>query len=304
MSRFRSRLRGPALPTEDEVRPIISADLPRIRPEAHPRLSPGDAEALLLEEPGLSWWHPESGEFVLVTPWRHRSEIPSIHVLSAFRHEEALVSAASRAARDAGKAAFVVMDAFESRRRSFYDRNDLQQLESLITYEHRSPERILATRRPARLNWVRLELLPPPLLTSLLALDHAAFPWLWHNSALEFSHYVAMPFVELWGGFDGDQLLAYIALTHFPGWGHLDRIAVLPQAQGRGFGKEALQVAVSAMIEAGAGRVALSTQQTNRVSRSFYEGIGFVETPMMNYGVYGVVFDESVPVLLPQGALE
>ena len=81
--------------------------------------------------------------------------------------------------------------------------------------------------------------------------------------------------------------MAYFGVTLFPDWGHLDRIAVVPLQQGRGFGLETLGLAVATMRKRGARRVGLSTQRSNRRSQQLYERFGFQRTPAHDYRLFG-----------------
>lgn len=291
---IRNRLaRNRRVVADDAIVTLGPADVPRLRLGHHPRLRPGDAEALVIQSPGLSKWHPASGEFLLVTPWRHRADIPSVNVLQAFEHEDELLSAAIGSAEEQGKAAFVLMDAFEIRRPAFYERNHFRKLESILTYEHRSPEDLLVGAPPVRQEFEPWFGGDDEKLDELMELDHAAFPWLWRNSREEFLAYARMPFVEVWIGRIDGRLTSYLGITHFRGWSHLDRIAIFPEVQGQGLGRETLRAAIGRMLEAGAERVGLSTQKNNIRSRRMYEQSGFGETPDLNYDVYGILFEEG-----------
>jgi ribosomal protein S18 acetylase RimI-like enzyme len=278
---------------QDAIQTLMPADIPRLHLRNHPRLRPGDAESLVIQAPGLSKWHPESGEFVLVTPWRHRKDIPSVNVLSAFQHEDELVGAAMASAEEKGAAAFVLLDAFEIRRSEFYDRNQLQQLETILTYEHSDPHALIRDIPPYRQDFAPWFGDTDGVLQELIDLDHAAFPWLWWNSQEEFHAYARMPFVEIWVGRIDGKVTSYIGITHFRRWAHLDRIAIMPDVQGQGLGRETLSFAVERMLEMGAERVGLSTQRNNTRSRHLYERSGFVETPELNYDLFGVLFEEG-----------
>lgn len=275
----------------ESIRTLTPADIERLHIDNHPRLALGDAESLVIQAPGLSKWHPASGEFLLVTPWRHRSEIPAVNVMSAFQHEDELLAASMASAEEKGAAAFVLMDTYEIRRSSFYDRNDLAHLETILTYEHRAP-RSLVRDAPDPIQefepWFGDD---DDTLHELLELDHTAFPWLWWNSREEFLAYARMPFVEIWVGRLEGRVTSYLGLTHFRRWSHLDRIAILPDVQGQGFGRESLAFAVRRMLQSGADRVGLSTQKENIRSRRLYEKSGFRETPELNYDVFGVLFE-------------
>ena len=273
-----------------EVRTLAPSDIGRLAVRNHPRLRSGDAEALIIQCPGLSKWHPESGEFLIVTPWRHRPEIPTIGINSAFRHEDALLEAVLESAKEQGACAFVLLETFETRRPSFYEKHGLERVEQIITYEHPHPLSFLATITEKRQQFVRLSRETAAIAEEVLKIDQAAFPWLWWNSADEFSSYLAMPNIDLWAGMVNGEVISYVGFTHYHQWSHLDRIAIRPDVQRQGYGLEALHFAVERMVEHGALRVGLSTQGNNAASRRMYESVGFQTTPEHDYDVYGVIF--------------
>jgi GNAT superfamily N-acetyltransferase len=275
----------------DEIRTLTSADIERLHIDNHPRLAPGDAESLVIQAPGLSKWHPASGEFVLVTPWRHRQDIPAVNIMSAFQHEDELLAASMASAQEKGAAAYVLLDTYEIRRSSFYDRNDLSHLETILTYEHRAPRSLVRQAPDPAQHFEPWFGDDDDTLEEMLELDHEAFPWLWWNSREEFLAYARMPFVEIWVGRIEGRVTSYLGLTHFRRWSHLDRIAILPDVQGKGLGRETLAFAVRRMLQSGADRVGLSTQKENMRSRHLYEKSGFRETPELNYDVFGVLFE-------------
>lgn len=272
------------------VRPLLPADLPSLHLANHPRLHEEETVELLATMPGLSQWHPESGEFVIVTPWRFRPELPGVHTLSAFRHERQLLAAAVRASEDAGKAGFILMDSYESRSPEFYRANAFERIEAVVTYNHVHPWHLAADLQAPIQQFAPLtaSMIAPD--SPLLALDHAAFPWLWWNGVEEFHRYLAMPLIELIVGMIDGEISSYIGMSHFRGWSHLDRIAVHPSLQGHGLGRETLRVAASRMIQVGARRMSLSTQASNSASRTLYESSGFRRSAMHDYGVYGRLF--------------
>jgi putative acetyltransferase len=72
---------------------------------------------------------------------------------------------------------------------------------------------------------------------------------------------------QLWGYFDGKELLGFIAFRQ--GW--IDQLYVLPSSQGRGIGTALLQVAQSK-----SGHLSLWTFQRNNNARRFYEKHHFI----------------------------
>lgn len=283
------------LPTSELLpRQLWPADISHLRLADHPRLDEADAAALVIQSPGSSFWIPETGEFLLVTPWRHRAEILTIHTSGAFSHEPGLMQAAIEHGRQAGYAALVVVNLGETRHPAFYSRHRLTMLEEIVTYEHRHPERVAPLPAGIDVSFRHVEPDDHNAIAALLELDHDAFPWLWRNSPAEFESYLRFPGVEVWLAHEGSEAVSYIGLTRYRGWGHLDRIATQTRYQGRGYGRVALQKAVHRLVELGARRVALSTQGDNDRSRRLYARTGFRRTTGDDYAIYGAIFDTDV----------
>jgi ribosomal protein S18 acetylase RimI-like enzyme len=139
-----------------------------------------------------------------------------------------------------------------------------------------------------------VDLNDPDQRAELLRLDHRAFPWLWWNSAGEFENYASVPGVEIvLVRFEDGAPLGYIGTTSLGTWGHLDRIAVDPDLQGRGYGRRLLSLSIRRLGAAGAKRVALSTQASNTVSRALYESVGFRRSRAHDYRIYGRRLDRA-----------
>lgn len=283
---------------EPLVQTLLPADVPRLR------LSRPFHEGAVLEAleelPGRSAWAPDALEYALVAPWRHRRDIVVCQELSAVRHPERLLRAVTERCSKAGDSLFVVMDMDEHRPQGFYARSGLAPIETVITYEAERSRIPPLTTSPIRFE--RAEPARPDHLAALLALDHAAFPWLWWNSPAEFREYHHTPGVELHLGFAGDKPVTYIGFTTFTGWGHLDRIAVDPAAQGRGIGRAALAFALDVLLRRRANRIGLSTQEGNWRSRRLYEAFGFRRSPLYDYTLYGAALREPAFALMPDRA--
>lgn len=277
------------------VQALLPGDVPRLR-LSRPIHETTVLEALA-ELPNRSVWSPDTLEFALLAPWRHRCDISLCQELSAVRHPERLLRAATERCREAGDSLFVVLDMDEHRPRGFYDRSGLAPIETVITYEAERSR--IPPFAPSRIRFERAEPARPDHLAALLAIDHAAFPWLWWNSAAEFREYRHTPGVELHLGFDGDQPVTYLGFTTFSGWGHLDRIAVDPMAQGRGIGRAALSFALDILLRRRANRIGLSTQEGNWRSRRLYEAFGFRRSPLYDYTLYGAALREPAFALTP-----
>ncbi len=269
------------------------ADIPRLHLDNHPRLTASEAALLLDQRPGASFWLPGTGEFVLLTPWRHRSELVTVHTFGAFANEDMLLDAAITHARTEGSVGFVVVDINETRRPSFYARHGLLQIEDIVTYEHRRLSRLASATPDPGLLFRRVDHADAGLLREVLTLDHVAFPWFWWNSDEEFDAYLRYPGVEVWAALRNREVVAYFGSTHYLRWGHLDRIATQPELQGIGIGRAALSFAARVMLERGCRRLALSTQGNNTRSRALYQRSGFVRTPNDDYSIFVKPFDAS-----------
>lgn len=277
-----------------EPRQLWPADVSRLHLDHHARLGAAEAASLLLESPGSSFWIPETSEFILVTPWRHRAELATVHTYGAFANEDVLLRAAMDFARDQGRAGFVVVDVHETRNPGFYARHGLVRFEDIVTYEHRRPFNIGGAAVPGGIAFRRVDGEDGGLLRAVHDLDHDAFPWFWWNSQEEFVAYLDYPGVEIWAGIRDHEVVSYVGMTQYRNWAHLDRIATRPDLQGSGIGRAALKFAVETMVKGGGRRVALSTQGNNSRSRGLYQRSGFVRTPVDDYCVFVASFNETL----------
>lgn len=274
-----------------QPRQLLPEDIPQLNLSHHPRLDSTEATELVSRAPGASWWIPETGEFMLAAPWRHRSQLLTIQTFGAFGNEAALMNAVIGHAESDGRAGIVIVDLYETRPQSFFDRYAFTRIEELVTYAHRHPEHLLTSSDRADIEFVEVSGTDPALLAQVISLDHQAFPWFWWNSEAEFAACLADPAIEVWAGFHEEALVAYIGITRYRRWGHLDRIAVAPTYQGRGFGRSMLRFAARRLVEQGAQLLALSTQFGNARSRALYEGMGFTHTHRDDYAVYARIMD-------------
>jgi ribosomal protein S18 acetylase RimI-like enzyme len=235
--------------------------------------------------PGRSVWVPATFEYALLGPWRNRPEIACIEDLVAVRHTELLLRAALERCVQQGDTLLLAIELESAHGRSRFERGGLELLEEVITYEIDTGRAAQSVDRSVRI--VPVAAGDTRSLSRILAIDETAFPWLWRNNWTEFESYLTTPGVDVFMVEADGEPAGYTGATVFPGWGHLDRIAVAPQWQGHGFGRAALIHAVAAMRQKGARRVALSTQRTNWRSQRLYEQSGFRRTPDLDYQLFG-----------------
>jgi ribosomal protein S18 acetylase RimI-like enzyme len=239
----------------------------------------------LEQYPGRSVWAPSTLEFAIVGPWRNRPEIGCVNELVAVRQAEPLLRAAFERCVSHGDDLLLALELEAQRTPTRFERAGMDLLEEVITYEMPTPRETRQPRPSTRYIPVRAG--DVGAIEIVAAIDRAAFPWLWQNSRAEFDVYLRTPGVEVALIEVDGQAIGYTGVTLFTGWGHLDRIAVAPDWQARGFGLEALWCAVDAMRQRGARRIGLSTQRTNRRSQRLYERFGFRRTYDHDYRLFG-----------------
>ncbi len=258
----------------------------RIRLSWSSRFDRQDAARIVQENPGLSLWVPDTGEYLIGGPWRHRSEIAAVMEMTAQMNADRLLHALVDAAEPAGKRLVIASEHNESRQQVFYSRAGYDLIEEIVIYELGRIRSVFQV--DSRLRFEPVDLRQRTNFEELLELDHRSFPWLWWNSREEFENYAGSFGVDIFIGRDETgQAVSYIGVTRFRNWGHLDRIAVDPSVQRQGYGLESLDWAVHMLSESGARRVGLSTQARNVQSRRLYERYGFQRSPSQDYTLYG-----------------
>lgn len=279
-----------------QIRVLTSEDVSRLPLAWYHRHDRGEIRQLIRNFPGRSLWQPDTGEFALIGPWRHRTDIVQITELSAQSSSVALIESAAAAAGNLGADLMVILESDERRRPSFYRSIDFEHLEDVITMElDILPDDATAT---TDLTFVRV-VPDSPEYAEIRRIDDTAFPWLWRNGPVEFAAYIRMPDVRIYLGLLDGRPVSYHGVTLYGGWGHLDRIAVLTDLQGQGVGFQTLRHATAVMALAGADTVGLSTQGHNDRSRQLYERFGFVRQATNDYRFYGrPLGEESLARLL------
>lgn len=268
-----------------DIRPLTPDDVDRLRPSWEARFTARDLRRITARRPHVSVWNVRTGEYLIGEPWRHRDEIVQVSELVGAASAHDLMLGFVECAMGAGCDLAVVSEYAERRRREFYEAAGFDLLEEIIIYEL---DRIDQIRIPTpRLKFERVDWRDSAKRSALIDLDNRSFPWLWWNSAAEFEDYSTSPGVDIEVAFEDGRAVSYVGITGLRSWGHLDRIAVDPDLQGRGLGRDALNHAVERLRRNGVRRVALSTQARNQVSRALYESYGFRRTPRHDYRLYG-----------------
>jgi ribosomal protein S18 acetylase RimI-like enzyme len=265
--------------------PLQPSDVDRLRLGWWSRLGAEEVRRLLAKAPGRSLWIPDTHEYILVGPWRHRTDVMHVQDLVAVRHPVELMRAAIMQAQEGGSRLFLAVEMAERRQDSFYDRVGLNLLENVISYE--LPARPSLQESRAGIDIRRVDLLTDQELDSLVSVDWKSFPWLWQNSIDEFREYFTQTGVELFVMREDGRPIGYLGTTVFPGWGHIDRLAVVRSEQGKGFGRLLTEFAINHLVSLGAIRIGLSTQQRNERSQALYSRLGFRRQVAGDYRIYG-----------------
>lgn len=156
----------------------------------------------------------------------------------------------------------------------------------VIVLEKHLSGRLPAPETPAGFTLNRMQ---PLELGDVWELDRRCFEPLWQMShediltAFHVSDNCAVIHTE-----DG-ALVGYQISTSMPTGGHLARIAVLPEFQGRGLGNFLLADLTEKFTKAGTARLTVNTQVTNTGAVHLYEANGFIRTGEI-YPVYRLSF--------------
>lgn len=284
----------------NSIEPLRPENLRQLQIGWRARLNQAEIRESLMRAPGRSVWDAITHEYAIVGQWRNRDDVLQIADLAAIRNPEGLVIAASERVRALGAQMTVIVEIDETRRPSFYEHCGFEHIEKVVTFdlERRAIPRI---DRPRRITFAPADPRDPVTMETLLRIDHASFPWIWWNVRREFEIYAVTPGVEIFLGFDEGVPVSYVGFTAFPAWGHLDRIAVLPDEQGKGYGLYTLAFAVETMLARGCRKIGLSTQSTNLRSQRLYQRYGFVRTADNDYDLWGDTLHREASVLHANG---
>ncbi|HEV2108835.1 MAG TPA: GNAT family N-acetyltransferase [Thermomicrobiales bacterium] len=241
--------------------------------------------SLLENYPGRSAWEPESGEFVLAAPWRHRDEVAMLAELASVRHVRPLIDGLVERCREKGARLVLTAEMHERQRPEFWKSVGLDPLEDVISFTLTVSNG--GSQVNSRLEFERVEPGNRDRIDELVVIDNTSFPWLWWNNRTEFDAYLVTGGVEVYLVKLEGRAVGYVGMTRYQGWMHLDRIAIAPRYQGHGHGRAALEFVLSRTRELGFVRVALSTQRENRHSRSLYAAMGFQRSRENDYRIYG-----------------
>lgn len=114
-------------------------------------------------------------------------------------------------------------------------------------------------------------------LSRVAEVDMAAFSSVWQNSRSSLEQAYLQAVVATVAEEEG-RILGYQISTATPMGGHLARLAVIPEAQGRGVGYALVHDLLMQFDRRGAQVVSVNTQQDNLTSLALYQKAGFRRT--------------------------
>lgn len=293
------RARLPWSPVPNNERPLIEpleADHARhLRLPWLSRFNTSTLEMHLAKYPHYSLWVPSTGEYALVAPWRSRSDIAQAVEITARRGKVELICSMTDLMRERGYKMLLLSDEVWGDDTRLYVQLGFRQLERIVFFQREL--RRLDLGAPSLADGVGLQPIPRlefskasvADLDLLVLIDHASFPWLWWNSPIEFRSYIQLPDVQVYVALLGEKPVGYASFTMYKGykgWGHLDRLAVIEEEQGKGFGAAQLHHILGIMKDLDADSVNLSTQEDNVRSHRLYKSYGFRRTTE-KMGFYG-----------------
>jgi ribosomal protein S18 acetylase RimI-like enzyme len=222
---------------------------------------------------------PGTGGYGVAGMWQARSDIGVIvEVLGSGRRED-LVNALMSSLQAQGARLVVISQDEDMRALGFYKHRGWVEMEEVLVY--RRPD-VLSVPRADGLRYLPLD---AARAGELQQLEEAAFPWLWQYGPSFFEEVSTSVNQRLLLAYDAGRLVGYIIVTLHHDLGHLDRLAVLPEFQGQGFGRQLLLRALDEMASLGARTAALSTQSGNARSQRLYEDHGFLRAG--SYRIFG-----------------
>lgn len=273
-----------------QVEPLHAHDVRNLRLPWLSRFSPETLAGHLDAYPDMSLWVPRSGEYVVSSPWRQRSDIAQLVEVTARKAKAALLTAFIDRVRGQGYRLALMSDETWNSDAKLYRDLGFQHLERIIIFQKDLRDEC----DPPAAELPALDFIPlgERDFDLLMEIDHASFPWLWWNSRPEFEDYMRIHGVHIWVALYEGEPIGYTSFTMYKGWAHLDRIAVVEKRQGRKFGAAQLRRALCAMQNLGAASVQLSTQYNNVRSHKLYKSFGFRQTRQsMNF--YGLELETA-----------
>lgn len=275
------------------LEPLTPAHVPALRLPLTTRFTPETLAAHCAAYPHLCWTvRDQPRGYIVGAPWRRRTEIGAILEAVGGGHLVVLVERLVAEFRSLGAQLVVVDGECQIGDLAVYRDLGFVPLDEIVVFE-RWGCAVTTPMPPVPLRPYR-----PEDRGAILAVEWAAFPWLWWNSPAELDHYTAQRGVEVYVTLAGDRVVGYAGFTVRGAFGHLDRLAVHPDYQRQGRGTALVIWTLRRMGELGVRTVTLSTQVDNARSQALYRRLGFRPT-RWRYPIYGLWLEawEAAPAV-------
>lgn len=255
--------------------PLLPDDVPTLRRPVVTALTTRALREHVARFPHLAWRTPSGDGYIVGGSWRRRDDIGTVEELSA-RTEGPALLARLLEAHAANGVRLVVLAAQEADlRERFYREHGFTEIDRIVRMEKLDRS---TPANDAQVPGVRLRTYRPTDIEAVLDVERRSFDWLWWNSAAELEHYSQQPGVRIVVALLDERIVGYSGLTIDRRSGHLDRLAVHRDVQGRGLGRLLLADALHAMHAADVRWIGLTTQTTNHTAQALYRAYGFVRT--------------------------
>ncbi len=217
----------------------------------------------------------DRGECAVLERWREHLEIVAMRgAWCSAERMPAFVDRLMQVARDQGMDTLLSPLVAEEVA-CVYEAAGMRLFEDIVVLRRVSGRR--AARRTPLPDGVRIRSAIPADLGPLYALDEMCFDEFWRYDASR----LARHFVEdrLMVAEESGEVIGYTLATVIGSSATLGRLAVVPDARGRGVGACLLAEALEYLERTGAATVSLCTQRDNAVSRALYAAAGLRELP-------------------------
>jgi len=253
---------------DDRPVPLTADDAQRLGLWRVSRMGSQALVAHIAAYPRLAWRLGE--DWILAGQWRGRPDIIEVLESVGRRGRGPLLDQLIQVAKECGARAVVAGAAESLRLAAEYETLGWDVIDHVVYYRFQ-PAGIDPQPFPGLIRPVIPEDLP-----TLLAIDQAAFGWLWQESESSLRAYLKYDYrvIEL-AEFAG-RPVGYLAANSRARAANIDRLAVLPDQQGKGIGRALLTRTLAGFRRRGLMEITLNTQVTNDQSRRLYEGLGFV----------------------------
>ncbi len=284
--------------------PLLPKDCHNIRLRPDSQFTPYELQDYVENHPN-SVFVNEAMDYVIISNWKARSEIAEIIEVgssltfppySRFHYDGP--SWAQRRIQLLKN----IQTVLQTQGRDLVIASDQEARDHLLAYRDagfHELDHIFVYRRshlhmplPSYDNRLEIRALTSTTISDLLQIEHESFPWLWWFAEEEWEFIQLLADVETFLAYVDSNLIGYESHTIHSQHGHLDRLAIRPQFQNQGWGRQLLRFALYRMHQLGVTTIGLSTQADNIRAQHLYEQHQFVRQNI-DARIYGCVLSPT-----------